>query len=272
MSQSTSMISPPTRMTLPGWGSPWVITVSPAAAASLAHRSRVSSPRRTCPAAPASSARAGSANGPPLQGRPSSRRAVSRSPRQGSPISHRATAGPHRVFGIFGVFGVFGVHPVQRGQHRHQLVAVRRGEDFTAPARDSAQEREHGDRVPGAERPQRLTVQRRYRGHDEPEGGLAAEGHGGIHRRSQAREDGGPGPSEPSLVIQVIDRDELSFALVVADHPVVASAAHRRVPQGRGADAPAVGQGVTQVSFRSSLRACPSRATVRRTATVNRFR
>ena len=79
-------------MTLAGWGSPWVITKLAASAGPLAHRSTVQSPRRTGPAAPASSARADSVNGPPpVQGRPRSRRAISRSLRQDSPMSRRGS-------------------------------------------------------------------------------------------------------------------------------------------------------------------------------------
>jgi hypothetical protein len=76
-----------------------------------------------------------------------------------------------------------------------------------------------------------------------------AEGHGGVHRRPQSLEDGRPGLPEPAFAVQVIDGHEPSFPPVVADHPVVAPAAYRGVPQGHGADAPSVGQGVSQVSF-----------------------
>ena len=144
------------------------------------------------------------------------------------------------------------VHAVQRGQHRDQLVEVGRGQGLVPLAGGPVQEREHRDRMRVAERPQGLAVQRRNRGRHEPESDLAAQGHGGVQRRAQPREHGRPGPAQPALVVQVVDRDEPLLPRAARHHPVVAPAADGCVPQRLGGQAPAVGQGVHQVSFGNS--------------------
>jgi len=123
---------------------------------------------------------------------------------------------------------------VQRGQHRQELVTLRRGQGLAPPARLPAQEREHRDGMPAAERAHRLAVPRRDRGHDELERGVAAERDRGRHGRAQAREDVRPGPAEPALVVQVVHGDEPLVPLVAGDRPVVAAVADRGVPQRPG--------------------------------------
>ena len=149
------------------------------------------------------------------------------------------------------------VHAVQGGQHRHQLVEVGRGQGLVPLASGSVQEREHRDRMRVTERPHGPAVQRRNRGRHEPQAGLAAQGDGGVQRRAQPREHGRPGPAQPALVVQVVDRDEPLLPRVARHDPVVAPAADRCVPQRLGGQAPAVGQGVHQVSFGNSRGAVP---------------
>ena len=144
------------------------------------------------------------------------------------------------------------IHAVQGGQHRQQFVEVGRGQRFIPLAGSPVQEREHRDRMRVTERPEDLAVQRRDRGRHEAEAGLPPQGRGGVQRRAQAREHGRPGPAEPALVIEVVDRDEPLLPRAAGHHPVVAPAADRRVPQRLDGQPPAVGQGVHQVPFGNS--------------------
>ena len=75
-----------------------------------------------------------------------------------------------------------------------------------------------------------FTTPPRNWGEHKLKAGVAAKGEGGIERPTQATEGRIPIPTEPALLVEVVDGDEVTAPGGIGHLPVVAAEAHRSVP------------------------------------------
>ena len=142
---------------------------------------------------------------------------------------------------VVGDRGDRGRRTVEVGEQLHERAAL--AGRLVAPelARASIDEREERDRVARPDPAHGRAVTGREWRDDELEA-LVAQGERGVERALEPLEDGIACVAEPRLLIEIVDRGETARAAAVANEPVIAACAERRVVGRLDVEVPALGQ------------------------------
>ena len=245
MSQSKRTSFPPTRITLPEWGSPCVMTSSPPRGRHLRDET-------------VEGLRAG--RSPPPCGHRAAPELVPRTARPPTPSPPRYRAASEVAAGReFNADGG-GRWPEPSGSPRCSSASMcttsctriraarcwsKRG---LAPRRDTERRRPRSAARDG----RRCPVLARHRRHHEVQTALGTQDSGSVEGAPQPLEGRPSIAPQPSLLVEIVDRDEMASSDVVHREPVVTAEAFHDVLQALDIQAPACGQRVDQLMLLES--------------------